>query len=375
MRERSAADPTPWRREKGQARPAAAAQTIRLVNGFAAAEAARRQDRIDDGSANPQQSAGRPAGKACRGLHRYTSSGQQRLRQRAIALRRGILPGFLYKRLDGAQMTSAEPVLLFDRRAWCLHRERAARRGCVEFLHAEVADRLVERLGDITRDFAAILHLGVHEGALARALETRPGLDWAVATDPAVGFLRRLSGTRVAADPELVPFRDRSFDLVISGLTLHWVGDLPGTLVQIRRVLKPGGLFLAAMLGGASLVELRTVLIEAELTEEGGASPRVSPAADLADVASLLLRTGFAMPVGDAEKVTVSYPDALALMRDLRGMGETNALSARRRTPLRRATLARCIMLYAERFGLADGRIPATFEILFLTGWAPEVKG
>ncbi|HYZ42745.1 MAG TPA: methyltransferase domain-containing protein [Stellaceae bacterium] len=272
-------------------------------------------------------------------------------------------------------MTSAEPVLLFDRRAWCLHRERAARRGCVEFLHAEVADRLVERLGDITRDFAAILHLGVHEGALARALETRPGLDWAVATDPAVGFLRRLSGTRVAADPELVPFRDRSFDLVISGLTLHWVGDLPGTLVQIRRVLKPGGLFLAAMLGGASLVELRTVLIEAELTEEGGASPRVSPAADLADVASLLLRTGFAMPVGDAEKVTVSYPDALALMRDLRGMGETNALSARRRTPLRRATLARCIMLYAERFGLADGRIPATFEILFLTGWAPEVKG
>jgi NADH dehydrogenase [ubiquinone] 1 alpha subcomplex assembly factor 5 len=119
-------------------------------------------------------------------------------------------------------------------------------------------------------------------------------------------------------------------------------------------------------------VELRTVLIEAELIEEGGASPRVSPAAELGDVAGLLLRTGFAMPVADAEKITVTYPDALALMRDLRGMGESNALTARRRTPLRSATLARAALLYSERFGLPDGRVPATFEILFLTGWAPE---
>jgi NADH dehydrogenase [ubiquinone] 1 alpha subcomplex assembly factor 5 len=151
---------------------------------------------------------------------------------------------------------------------------------------------------------------------------------------------------------------------------LHWVGDLPGTLVQLRRILKKQGLLLAAMLGGGTLIELRTVLIEAELIEEGGASPRVSPAVDLADIAALLLRTGFAMPLADAEKITVSYPDALALMRDLRGMGETNALAARRHEPLRRATLARAAALYAERFGLPDGRIPATFEILFLTGWA-----
>jgi NADH dehydrogenase [ubiquinone] 1 alpha subcomplex assembly factor 5 len=130
-------------------------------------------------------------------------------------------------------------------------------------------------------------------------------------------------------------------------------------------------LLLGAMLGGSTLIELRTVLLEAELIEEGGASPRVSPAADLADVAALLLRAGFAMPVADAEKITVTYSDALALMRDLRGMGETNALSARRRSPLRRQTLACAAMLYAERFGLPDGRIPATFEILFLTGWAP----
>ena len=125
------------------------------------------------------------------------------------------------------------------------------------------------------------------------------------------------------------------------------------------------------MLGGSTLVELRTALFEAELAEEGGVSPRVSPAADLADIAALLLRTGYAMPVADAETITVTYPDAVALMRDIRGMGETNALAARRRTPLRRSTLARAATLYAERFGLPDDRIPATFEILFLTGWAP----
>jgi NADH dehydrogenase [ubiquinone] 1 alpha subcomplex assembly factor 5 len=216
------------------------------------------------------------------------------------------------------------------------------------------------------------LDLGAHHGTLSLALGCRPEIDWVVAADPSFSFLAQLSKARVAADPDLVPFRDGSFGLVASVLELHWAGDLPGALVQIRRILKPGGLFLAAMLGGATLVELRTAMIEAEVIEEGGASPRVSPAAELGDVAGLLLRTGFAMPVADAEKIAVTYPDALALMRDLRGMGETNALTARRRTPLRRATLARAALLYADRFGLPDGRIPATFEILFLTGWAPE---
>jgi NADH dehydrogenase [ubiquinone] 1 alpha subcomplex assembly factor 5 len=262
--------------------------------------------------------------------------------------------------------------MLFDRRARRWHRDRAAARGCVEFLHTEVGNRLIERVDDVKREFRVPLDLGAHYGALSRALGRRPGLEWMVAADPSFGFLAKLTGVRVAADPDLVPFRDGSFDLVASVLELHWAGDLPGALVQIRRILKPGGLFLAAMLGGSTLVELRTALIEAESIEEGGASPRVSPAAELGDVAGLLLRAGFAMPVADAEKITVTYPDALALMRDLRGMGETNALTARRRTPLRRATLARAGLLYAERFGLPDGRIPATFEILFLTGWVPE---
>ena len=268
-------------------------------------------------------------------------------------------------------MTAIEPLLLFDRRAWRLHRDRAARSGG-EFLHAEVADRLVGRLDDIGGGFRVALDLCPHHGALSRALARRPRVERVVAADPSTGFLARLGGTRVAADPDLVPFRDASFDLAVSVLALHWVGDLPGALVQLRRVLRPGGLFLAAMLGGSTLVELRTALIEAELIEEGGASPRVSPAAELGDVAGLLLRAGFAMPVADTEKITVTYADALGLMRDLRGMGETNALTARRRTPLRRATLARAALLYAERFGLPDGRIPATFEILFLTGRAPE---
>src|SRR5436190_7962689 len=266
------------------------------------------------------------------------------------------------------------PLLLFDRRARRWHRDRAARRGCVEFLHREVADRLIERLDDVKREFRVALDLGAHHGALSRALGLRPGIEWIVAADPSFGFLAQLSGSRVAADPDLLPFHNGCFDLVASMLELHWAGDLPGALVQIRRILKPGGLFLAAMLGGATLVELRTALIEAELIEDGGASPRVSPAAELGDVAGLLLRTGFAMPVADAEKITVTYPDALALMRDLRGMGETNALTARRRTPLRRSTLDRAVLLYAERFGLPDGRVPASFEILFLTGWAPDAS-
>jgi len=264
------------------------------------------------------------------------------------------------------------PLMLFDRRARRRHRDRAAGVGCVEFLHREVADRLIERLDDVKREFRVALDLGAHHGTLSHALGCQPGIERVVAADPSSGFLAQLGGMRVATDPDLVPFRHGSFDLVASMLELHWAGDLPGALVQIRRILKPGGLFLAAMLGGSTLVELRTVLIEAELIEEEGASPRVSPAAELGDVAGLLLRAGFAMPVADAEKITVTYPDALALMRDLRGMGETNALTARRRTLLRRATLARAALLYAERFGLPDGRIPATLEILFLTGWAPE---
>ena len=266
---------------------------------------------------------------------------------------------------------------LFDRRGWRAHRDRAARlaqggAGAADFLHAEIADRLIDRLDVVNREFAVALDLGARDGGLARTLAARQGTRLVVAAEPASRFLAAAPDPRVAADPELVPFRDASFDLIASVLTLHWTADLPGALVQLRRVLKPDGLLLAAMLGGQTLVELRTALFEAELAEEGGVSPRVSPAIELADAAALLQRTGFALPVADSETITVSYPDMLALLRDLRGMGETNALAARRRGCLRRATLARAAQIYAERFGDGAGRIPAHFEILFLCGWAPH---
>jgi len=264
------------------------------------------------------------------------------------------------------------PATLFDRRAWRAHRDRAARCGPVDFLHREVAERVLDRLDDVARPFASALDLGARDGALAGALARRPGMRRVVAAEPSLAFLGRGSGPRVAADPELLPFAEASFDLVVSALVLHWVGDLPGALIQLRRTLRPDGLLLGAMLGGGTLAELRTVLIEAELAEAGGASPRVSPTAELRDLAGLLQRAGFAMPVADTETITVTYPDALALMRDLRGMGETNALAERRRAPLSRRALAHAVALYGERFGLADGRIPASFEILFLTGWAPH---
>lgn len=266
-------------------------------------------------------------------------------------------------------MPDSSPTALFDRRAWRLHRARAWRAGAVDFLRHEVNDRLLDRLEMVNRVFPLALDLGAADLSLARGLAERPGTARVLAAEPAPFPDAQPD---VAADPELLPFRDASFDLVAGSLALHWAGDLPGVLVQLRRILKPDGLLLAALLGGQTLVELRTALFEAELAEEGGVSPRVSPTIELGDAAALLQRAGFAMPVADSETLTVTYRDLSALLRDLRGMGETNALAARRRGVLRRATLARAAAIYAERFGAPDGRIPATFEVLFLTGWAPH---
>jgi len=261
---------------------------------------------------------------------------------------------------------------LFDRAAWRAHRRRAALSGPVNFLHDEIAERLLDRLDVVNRCFSSALDLGARDLHLTRLLQARGNGMSVVAAEPAEAFLASGAGLRVAADPELSPFADASFDLIVSSLALHWTADLPGALVQLHRALRPDGLFLGAMLGGQTLVELRTALFEAELAEEGGVSPRVSPAIALSDAAALLQRAGFTLPVADSERITVTYPDLLGLMRDLRGMGETNALAARRRGGLRRATLARAALIYAERFADAAGRIPASFEILFLCGWAPH---
>ena len=261
---------------------------------------------------------------------------------------------------------------IFDRRSVRHHRDRAAARlSDHDFLFREVADRLADRLADISRTFGCAVELGARAGILRDAVSKGGKItDLIESTLSAThGFNKR---TDVVADEEFQPFAASSVDLVLSNLSLHWTNDLPGALIQIRRALKPDGLFLAAMLGGNTLAELRHALIDAETAATGGVSPRVSPFADLGDAAGLLQRAGFALPVADADIITVTYTDAFALMRDLRGMGETNAVAARTKVFTRRTVLFDAAARYADLYGGTDGRIPASFQILYLAGWAPH---
>jgi SAM-dependent methyltransferase len=262
----------------------------------------------------------------------------------------------------------SHPVI-FDRPLLRARRARARMLGPAAFLIEHVAEDLAERLSAVLRDFDLAADIGTPTNAVRRAIERRAGA--IVAVDP---IAAHLAGERlaVAADEEALPFRDASLDLAVSALALQFVNDLPGTLIQIRRALKPDGLFLAAMVGGDSLAELRAAFAEAESEIEGGVSPRVAPFADLRDLGGLLQRAGFALPVADVDRVTVRYDSPLALMHDLRRMGASNALAERRRAPLRRSTLRRMMEIYARNFTDADGRIRATFEIVWLSGWAPH---
>ncbi len=247
--------------------------------------------------------------------------------------------------------------VIFDRHLLRARHRRAAALGPVTFLVDRVADELSERLAAVLRPFDLAADLGTPSDAVRRAIEAKVG---------------RI--VDVVADEEALPFRDASLDLVVSALALQFVNDLPGTLVQVRRALKPDGLLLAAMIGGDSLNELRESFAAAESEIEGGVSPRVAPFADLRDLGALLQRAGLALPVTDVDRLTVRYDSPLGLMHDLRRMGATNALTARRRTPLRRATLKRMLEIYAERFADGDGRVRATFEIVWLSGWAPDAS-
>lgn len=275
---------------------------------------------------------------------------------------------------------AAAPPQIFDRTVLRQHRARAAATATAhDFLFAEVAERLLERLDDVQRNFPLALELGARNGTLTQHLGGRRGIAQIVACEPAeqlVMAATRPSSTNavwpVAGDEDALPFRDRVFDLVISNLSLHWVNDLPGALIQARRALKPDGFFLAALFGGQTLVELRHSLLDAETALTGGASPRVSPFADLGAMGGLMQRAGFALPVVDSDTLTVTYSDLFRLMADLRGMGESNALRARHNMPTRRAVFALAAERYAARFAEADGRIPATFQIIYLAGWAPH---
>jgi len=265
------------------------------------------------------------------------------------------------------------PPRLFDR---ALLRKRLTRAAPgfarADFLHRRAAQDLAWRLEPIMKSFDLAVELSARGGAFREALlesEAAARVGLLIEGDLSEAMLARRGGPRVVLDDERLPFAPGSLDLVVSTLGLHWTNDVVGTLIQARRALRPDGLFLGALLGGSTLTELRQALTAAEAEILGGAGSRVSPFADAADAAGLLQRAGFAQPVADIDKVTVTYEHPLKLLADLRQMGETSVLAERHPKPLTRRLLARAFEIYAERFAGEDGRVPATFEILTLTGW------
>jgi SAM-dependent methyltransferase len=261
---------------------------------------------------------------------------------------------------------TAAPIL-FDRSLQRRRRRRAAAADAATFLLDRVAGEVADRLTAVLRRFDVVLDLGTPGEAVRAALRRLDSVGMIVSAD----VLAR-ARPFVVADEEALPFGDGKIDLVVSALALQFVNDLPGVLLQVRRALKPDGLFLAALLGGETLTELRQSFAAAESEIEGGASPRVAPFADLRELGGLLQRAGFALPVTDVDRLTVRYGSVFDLLRDLRRMGATNSLVARRRSPLRRATLTRMAEIYALKFADPDGRVRATFDIVWLSGWAPH---
>jgi SAM-dependent methyltransferase len=269
------------------------------------------------------------------------------------------------------------PPLIFDRMLLRARRQRGLRSGPETFLLDQVADELAHRLRLVLRKFGVAVDLGTPAAAVRTAVMRDGAVGAMIAIDPMIAAMPASGGgtaasLRVAADEEALPFGDGTLDLVVSGLCLQAVNDLPGVLVQIRRALKPDGLFLAALLGGDTLTELRQSFAEAESELDGGVSPRVAPFADVREMGALLQRAGFALPVADVDRITVRYASPFRLLRDLRCMGAANPLVERRRVPLRRATLVRAMEVYAERFADPDGKVRASFDVVWLSGWSPH---
>lgn len=261
-----------------------------------------------------------------------------------------------------------ETPVIFDRSLIRRRLRRAHAQGAADFLLRAAVDELGDRLYAVQRDFPEALDLGSPLPLLSEAIG-KPGRRISrIAPDAAFA-----GGADVRiGDEESLSVPPESFDLVVSALTLQWVNDLPGALVQIRRALRPDGLLLACMVGGGSLAELRESFTLAESELEGGASPRVAPFVEVRALGNLLQRAGFALPVADSEQIVVRYDSMFGLMADLRAMGATNSLAARSRKPLRRTTLMRAAQIYAEKFSDPDGRVRATFDLVWLSGWAPH---
>ncbi|MEQ8601828.1 MAG: methyltransferase domain-containing protein [Marivibrio sp.] len=273
-----------------------------------------------------------------------------------------------------------EDARLFDTALLARRRDRAAARDeAAEFLFREAADRLADRLLDMNRAFPTVLEVGCRKGALAEVLPEKTGVETHIGLDLSPAMARAARGARAkrrpltaVADPAWLPVREGTVDLAISSLALHWVDDLPGALIQMNRALKPDGLMLAAVLGGDTLAELRAVMVEAESRVSGGAAPRVAPTLALQDAGALMQRAGFALPVVDFDRLTVTYETFFHLAADLRAMGETAALAQAPRGAPPRALFQEAAALYAARHAGADGRIEATFDIVYLHGWAPH---
>ena len=268
--------------------------------------------------------------------------------------------------------------IIFDRIALKRQRDRAAHTlAKADFLFREVADRLADRLNDISRPFPVAVDIGSHGGLLRKTLKAHGHIERLLETDFSehqvkLGVCENNSAMRIVADEEYLPLAPNKFDLVMSNMVLHWVNDLPGTLIQIHQTLKPDGLFIGSMFGLGTLRELRQCLLDAETGIIGGAAAHVSPFAEVRDVGALLQRAGFALPVVDADTITVRYSNPLKLLKDIRQMGEANILTERNKVPLRRDVLMHAMNLYVERYADQDGRVPATFEIIFLHGWHPD---
>lgn len=267
------------------------------------------------------------------------------------------------------------PPRLFDRQLLARRRNRAAPKlADYNFLVRRAFEDMCDRVDSITRDFDRAAILGGGPG-LVDELGSHPAaakIGWLTQSDLAGDVAASLDGPALCLDEEALPFAEESLDLVLAPWGLHWTNDLPGALVQINHALKPDGFFAAALLGGSTLTELRQCLMTAESELTGGAAARVSPYAGTFDMAALLQRAGFAMPVADVDRVTVRYDNAFALMNDLRGMGETSILADRPQKPASRALFVRTAQLYAEKFADPNGRIRASFDIIHAAGWAPH---
>ncbi|CAN6357921.1 unnamed protein product [Urochloa humidicola] len=281
---------------------------------------------------------------------------------------------------DGLDDGGGGRVKIFDRDLKRRHRDRAAwaMREADGFVDA-VADNLLDRLEDCRKAFPSALCLGGSAGAIRRLLRGRGGIEKLIMMDMSTDMVRKWRESEnatsdgpethfVVGDEEFLPIKESSQDLIISCLGLHWTNDLPGAMIQCRLALKPDGLFLAAILGGETLKELRIACTIAQMEREGGISPRMSPLAQVRDAGNLLTRAGFTLPGVDVDQYTVKYNSALELVEHLRAMGETNALF-QRNPVLKRDTALATAAIYQSMFGLEDGSIPATFQVIYMTGW------